>query len=77
MVHDPYVAEYSGDLYEMAKDCDAAVLITAHSQYKKLDFDKLKAALKTPILVDGRNLWDKMEVSKAGLDLIRLGDFSL
>ena len=77
VVHDPYVAEYSGDLYEMAKDCDAAVLITAHSQYKKLDFDKLKAALKTPILVDGRNLWDKMEVSKAGLDLIRLGDFSL
>ena len=77
VVHDPFVAEFAGDLYEKAKDCDAAVLITAHSQYKQLDFAQLKAALKTPILVDGRNLWDKMEVSKAGLDLIRLGDFSL
>jgi len=77
VVHDPYVAEFAGDLYEKAKDCDAVVLITAHSQYKDLDFARLKAALKTPILVDGRNLWDKMEVSKAGLDLIRLGDFSL
>jgi UDP-N-acetyl-D-mannosaminuronic acid dehydrogenase len=77
VVHDPYVAEFAGDLYEMAQGCDAAVLITAHAQYRALDFAKLKAALKTPILVDGRNLWDKMEVSKAGLDLIRLGDFSL
>ena len=77
VVHDPYVAEFAGDLYEKARDCDAAVLITAHSQYKDLDFARLKAVLKTPILVDGRNLWDKMEVSQAGLDLIRLGDFSL
>jgi UDP-N-acetyl-D-mannosaminuronic acid dehydrogenase len=77
VVHDPYVAEFAGDLYEMAKDCDAVVLITAHSQYRQLDFARLKAVLKTPILVDGRNLWDKMEVSQAGLDLIRLGDFSL
>ena len=77
VVHDPYVADFAGDLYEKAKDCDAAVLITAHSQYKDLDFAKLKAALKTQVLVDGRNLWDKMEVSKSGLDLIRLGDFSM
>ena len=77
VVHDPYVAEFNGDLYEKARDCDAAVLITAHSQYKDLDFARLKAVLKTPILVDGRNLWDKMKVSKSGLDLVRLGDFSM
>jgi UDP-N-acetyl-D-mannosaminuronic acid dehydrogenase len=77
VVHDPFVKEYEGDVYEKAQGCDAAVLMTAHSQYRSMDFEKLKAALKTPLVVDGRNLWDKMDAAKAGMDLIRLGDFSL
>ncbi len=77
VVHDPFVKEFAGDVYEKAQGCDAAVLMTAHSQYRLMDFEKLKAALKTPLVVDGRNLWDKMDAAKAGMDLIRLGDFSL
>ena len=43
VVHDPYVADFAGDLYEKAKDCDAAVLITAHSQYKDPGFRQIKS----------------------------------
>ena len=76
MVHDPFVKEYAGDLYEKASGCDAAVLMTAHSEYRQVDFKRLKAALKNCLLVDGRNFWDKTAVMESGFDLVRLGDFS-
>jgi UDP-N-acetyl-D-mannosaminuronic acid dehydrogenase len=75
-VHDPFVTQYIGDLYALAKDCQAVVLMTAHSEYKVLDFAKLKALMKRPLLVDGRNLWDKAALKTVGFKLIRLGDFS-
>ncbi len=76
VVHDPFVKEFEGDLYEKASGCDAAVLMTAHSEYRQIDFKRLRAALKNCLLVDGRNLWDKTAAAEAGFDLIRLGDFS-
>jgi UDP-N-acetyl-D-mannosaminuronic acid dehydrogenase len=75
-VHDPFVKEFQGDLYELAQGCEAVVLMTAHSQYREIDLSRLKTAMRTPLLLDGRNLWDKGEVARHGLELIRLGDFS-
>lgn len=75
-VHDPFVAQYSGDLYALAKGCQAAVLMTAHSEYKTLDYARLKSQMKRPLLVDGRNLWDKTALKTAGFEFVRLGDFS-
>ncbi len=72
-VHDPFVKEYSGDLYEKAQSCDAAVLMTAHSEYKNIDFKRLKEAMGHTLLVDGRNLWSKERAADAGMELIRLG----
>jgi UDP-N-acetyl-D-mannosaminuronic acid dehydrogenase len=76
IIHDPYVEEYAGDLYEKTRGCDAVALITAHSDYSSLDFLRLAVSMAQPILVDGRNLWDKETVLQAGFDLVRLGDFS-
>jgi UDP-N-acetyl-D-mannosaminuronic acid dehydrogenase len=76
IIHDPYVKEFKGNLLDMAQDCDAAVLMTAHSQYKSLDIDGLKSVMKTPIILDGRNALDQKKAKKAGINLIRLGDTS-
>jgi UDP-N-acetyl-D-mannosaminuronic acid dehydrogenase len=73
IVHDPFVKEHMGDLYEKALGCDAAVLMTAHSEYKDIDFKRLKEAMGHNLLVDGRNLWNKENAIDAGMDLIRLG----
>ncbi len=75
-VHDPFVAQYSGDLYMLAKDSHAAILMTAHSEYKDLDFMRLKSKMKRLLIIDGRNLWDKNAPKSAGFELVRLGDFS-
>jgi UDP-N-acetyl-D-mannosaminuronic acid dehydrogenase len=67
VVHDPFVPEYQGDLLEMVRGCHAAVLMVAHSEYKSLDLHALKAALRLPILIDGRGFFDATEARNAGL----------
>lgn len=75
-VHDPYVKEFSGDLYQAASGCHTAVLVTAHSDYEDIDFEELKKKMKQPLLVDGRNLWNRNRAEEAGMEVIRLGDFA-
>lgn len=58
VIHDPWIAEYNGDVYEKVKGCDAAVVMVAHSEYRGLDLEKLKSALRLPVLVDGRRMFD-------------------
>lgn len=67
-VHDPYVAEYKISLEKAFKGANAVVLMTAHDAYRNLKLTKLKKLLKgkNPILIDGRNVWDKTEAQKEG-----------
>lgn len=69
VIHDPYVREYQGDLLPMARGCDAVIVMVAHSQYRSLEL----AALKTPILVDGRRVFDAVKARAAGLDYRGVG----
>ena len=73
VVHDPWVEEYHGDLMERIKDCDAIVMMVAHSAYRTLDMDALKKALRTPILVDGRHVFDASRIQAAGLTYRGIG----
>lgn len=75
-IHDPFVAAFSGDVYQAAQDCDAAVLVTAHSAYKKLDFERLKQRMRRPVIIDGRNLLDRENARSMGMDLSILGNKS-
>lgn len=75
-VNDPYVEGYNRDIYAQAEGCEAAVLMTAHAEYRTIDFKQLKTQMKHPLLIDARNLWDKSALKTAGFELVRLGDFS-
>jgi UDP-N-acetyl-D-mannosaminuronic acid dehydrogenase len=66
MIHDPWIPEYDGDLYEQVKGCDAAIVMVAHSAYRKMDLANLRQALKHPILVDGRRVFDAVRTRAAG-----------
>ncbi len=59
VIHDPYVAEYQGDVYALAEGCDAVVVMVAHSAYRALDLEALKNALCGPIMVAGRRVFSR------------------
>jgi UDPglucose 6-dehydrogenase len=44
--------------YEMAKDCDALMIVTEWNEFKQLDLEKIKALLKSPVIYDSRNIYD-------------------
>lgn len=64
VIHDPWIPEYNGDVYEKAKGCDAAVVMVAHSAYKEMDLNILRGVLKTPILLDGRRAFREGRVAE-------------
>ncbi len=66
-IHDPWVVQYRGDLWERLQRCDAAVLMVKHDAYRNLDLHRLKEVLRTPILIDGRGFFDPAAVRAAGL----------
>jgi UDPglucose 6-dehydrogenase len=42
------------------------VIATKHKPYFSLDLKKVKSLMRTPIIVDGRNVLDRAKAEKAG-----------
>jgi UDP-N-acetyl-D-mannosaminuronic acid dehydrogenase len=66
VIHDPYVPAYQGDLWARAQGCDAAAVMVKHDVYQQLDLGALKDALRTPVVVDGRRVFDAEEARRTG-----------
>jgi len=54
------------DAYQVAEGADALVIVTVWNEFKHLSLPRLKAAMRRPILVDGRNLYDPEQVKALG-----------
>jgi UDPglucose 6-dehydrogenase len=59
--------------YDALKGADALALLTEWREYQNPDFDRIKAALKTPVLVDGRNIWSRYGLSTQGFKYAGIG----
>jgi UDPglucose 6-dehydrogenase len=53
--------------YEAAQGCDAIVLVTEWDVLRALDLRRLAGSMRTPVLVDLRNVYPPEEVASAGL----------
>jgi UDPglucose 6-dehydrogenase len=61
------------DPYELAKGCDALVVVTEWNEFKNLDLAKVRDAMKTPILFDGRNIYEPAEMRALGFTYRGIG----
>lgn len=52
--------------YAVAEGADVLILMTEWNEFKKLDMNRIKSLLKTPILVDGRNIYDPDKMREQG-----------
>ena len=75
-VHDPKAMDkakgvlkdvtFVNDMNAVADGCDALVVATEWPEFRKLDLERARKALTHPILFDGRNLFDPMEMEQLG-----------
>jgi UDPglucose 6-dehydrogenase len=64
---------YASDPYDAAEGCDALLVLTEWKEFADLDLDRVRSALKYPIVIDGRNLYDPQEMADAGLLYYSIG----
>ena len=58
---------------EALQGADALLIVTEWKEFRTPDFDAIKAALKSPLVFDGRNLYDPKLMKTLGIDYSGIG----
>lgn len=61
------------DAYHAAEGTDALIIMTEWNLFRSLDFDRLKAVMRRPLLLDLRNVYDPEKVAAAGFIHVSVG----
>jgi UDPglucose 6-dehydrogenase len=69
--------EISQNGYDALDEADALVIFTDWQEFRNPDFGAIAAKLKTPVIFDGRNLYDPDIVKKAGIEYHSIGRASV
>lgn len=65
--------EYANNAYEAAKEADALLILTEWEEFATLDLGRLREALKYPIVIDGRNLYEPAAMAAHGFTYYSVG----
>jgi UDPglucose 6-dehydrogenase len=65
--------ELCEDAYEALEGADGVVILTEWNEFRALDLPRVKAALKTPLMVDLRNIYRPAQMAAAGLRYVGIG----
>lgn len=65
--------EYFKTPIDTVKDCDCLVIVTEWNEFRDIDREEIKLLLKTPNVIDGRNIWDPVEMKEEGFNYIGVG----
>lgn len=57
---------YAKDIYDAVVDADALMLVTEWKEFRMPSWAVVKKLMHTPLLLDGRNIYDKTEMEEAG-----------
>ncbi|MDO8899832.1 MAG: UDP-glucose/GDP-mannose dehydrogenase family protein [Phenylobacterium sp.] len=65
--------DFAAEPYAVARDAEAVVIITEWDEFRALDLERLKTAMKTPVLIDLRNIYRPDDVRRQGFDYVSIG----
>ena len=65
--------EFFDSPYEAIKNCDALIVVTEWDEFRNLDLRAVKALLKKPVIIDGRNIYDPKEMRELGFTYLGIG----
>lgn len=83
-VHDPVAmenakrvlgdsVEYAQSNYDACSGADALVIHTEWNEYRQPDFDRMKKVMKSPVIFDGRNLYNPKRLRDIGFKYLGVG----
>ena len=55
---------YFNDKYEAVKDADALIILTEWEEFKKANLKIVKDLMRIPIIIDGRNIYNKEDIEE-------------
>lgn len=64
---------FAADQYEAIKGADAMALVTEWKPFRHPDFDRIKRAMRQPIIFDGRNQYDPAVLRRMGFEYKGIG----
>ena len=65
--------EMAADPYACMEGADAPVIVTEWDQFRVLDLDRVKAALRAPVIVDLRNVYTAADFTGRGMTYVGVG----
>jgi UDPglucose 6-dehydrogenase len=69
--------EFAEDAYASAQGADALVIVTEWDMFRALDLQRIKSLLKTPNIVDLRNIYSPKMMADMGLNYFAVGRSSV
>ena len=57
---------YSKDIYDVSLDANAIILVTEWKEFRLPSWKTIQKIVKTPVILDGRNIYDKKELEELG-----------
>lgn len=73
-IHDPLVRIYKKDIDSVIRNSDCLILMVAHSAYKKLNLKRIAKLMRSKVIIDGRNLFKKVDALKIGFIYKAIGN---
>ena len=64
---------YAENAYEAVDGADAMIILTEWDQFRALDLERIKASLKSDIVVDLRNIYSPEDMAKRGFEYTSIG----
>lgn len=65
--------EFGKDPYEIVKEADLLIVLTEWNEFKEMNLGKIKKLMKTPRIIDGRNLYDPTRMGRSGFEYVGVG----
>lgn len=64
---------FASDAYELARGCEALLLVTEWKEFQELDWRKVKTLMDRPLIIDGRNMLNPASVKGLGYEYVCMG----
>jgi UDPglucose 6-dehydrogenase len=64
---------FSEDAYAMIEGADAWLLVTEWSEFRRPDFERIRALMRTPFVLDGRNIYEPEAMRALGFEYRGVG----